>query len=100
MTAEQARREIALLYIITDLEAIGDIIDKQFMRLARRLRRGQIVFSEEGWSDLVTYHTEVTAALQQALAALAAQDPTLAAEFLARKTRLSQMKREFHLRHL
>jgi phosphate:Na+ symporter len=100
MTAEQARREIALLYIITDLEAIGDIIGKQFMRLARRKRRGQIVFSEEGWSDLVTYHTEVTAALQQALAALAAQDPTLAAEFLARKTRLSQMKREFHLRHL
>lgn len=100
MTAEQARREIALLYIITDLEAIGDIIDKQFMRLARRKRRGQIVFSDEGWSDLVTYHNEVTAALQQALAALAAQDPTLAAEFLARKTRLSQMKREFHLRHL
>ena len=93
MTEEQVRREIALLYIITDLEAIGDIIDKQFMRLARRKRRNQIMFSDEGWNDLVTYHTEVTAALEQALAALAAQDATLAAEFLARK-------RQFHLRHL
>ncbi len=100
MTEEQAHREIALLYIISDLEAIGDIIDKQFMRLARRKRRDQIMFSDEGWSDLVTYHGEVTAALEQALAALAAQDPTLAAEFLARKARLGQMKRELHLRHL
>ncbi len=100
MTEEQARREIALLYIITDLEEIGDLIDKQFMRLARRKRRGQIAFSEEGWEDLVTYHSEVTAALQQTLAALVAQDPAIAAEFLARKARLGQMKRELHLRHL
>ncbi len=100
MTEEQARREIALLYTITDLEEIGDIIDKQIMRLARRKRRGQLAFSDEGWNDLISYHSEVTAALQQALAALAAQDPTIAAEFLARKTRLAQMKRQFHLRHL
>ncbi|HEX6108565.1 MAG TPA: PhoU domain-containing protein, partial [Ktedonobacteraceae bacterium] len=100
MTEEQVRREIALLYIITDLEEIGDLIDKQFMRLARRKRRGQIAFSAEGWEDLVTYHGEVTAALQQALAALVAQDPAIAAEVLARKAQLSQMKRELHLRHL
>src|SRR5260370_13395204 len=100
MTEEPVRREIALLYIITDLEAIGDIIDKQFMRLARRKRRNQIVFSDEGWNDLVTCPTEVPATLEQALAALAAQDATLAAEFLARKRHLSQLKRQFHLRHL
>jgi phosphate:Na+ symporter len=100
MTEEQTHREIALLYIVTDLEAIGDIIDKQFMRLARRKHRNQVVFSDEGWHDLVTYHGEVTAALEQVLAALAAQDSTLAAEFLARKAQLSQMKRELHLRHL
>jgi len=100
MTEEQAHREIALLYTITDLEEIGDIIDKQIMRLARRKRRGQLAFSDEGWNDLISYHSEVTAALQQALAALAAQDPTIAAEFLVRKTRFAQMKRQFHLRHL
>lgn len=100
MTEEQARREIALLYIITDLEAIGDIIDKQFMRLARRKHRDHIIFSNEGWEDLVIYHGEVTAALQQVLAALAAQDSTIAAEFLARKAQLSQARRELHLRHL
>jgi phosphate:Na+ symporter len=83
-----------------DLEGIGDLVDKQVMRLARRKRRGQIAFSDEGWSDLVTYHGEVTAGLQQALAALAAQDPTVAAGFLTHKARLDQAKREFHLRRL
>jgi phosphate:Na+ symporter len=100
MTEEQARREIALLYIITDLEAIGDIIDKQLMRLARRKRRNQVTFSNEGWEDLVVYHSEVTEALHQVLAALAAQDPTIATEFLARKAQLNRAKREFQLRHL
>jgi Na+/phosphate symporter len=89
--AAMAARRTALL------EEIGDIIDKQIMRLARRKRRSQLAFSDEGWNDLLSYHSEVTAALQQALAA---QDSTIAAEFLARKTRLTQMKRQFHLRHL
>jgi phosphate:Na+ symporter len=97
MSDEQIRRKNALLYVITDLEAIGDIIDKQCMRLARRKQRKQLVFSDEGWCDLMTYHHEVTTALQQALAA---QDPTLAEEFFARKGQLNQMKRELHLRHL
>lgn len=92
--AAMAARRTALL------EEIGDIIDKQIMRLARRKRRSQLAFSDEGWNDLLSYHSEVTAALQQALAALAAQDSTIAAEFLARKTGLTQMKRQFHLRHL
>jgi len=100
MSEEQRGRKTSLLYVITDLEAIGDIIDKQCMRLARRKRRNQLVFSDEGWHDLLTYHHEVTTALQQALAALAAQDPALAEEFFARKRQINQMKREFHLRHL
>jgi phosphate:Na+ symporter len=100
MSEEQTRREIALLYIITDIEAIGDIIDKQIMRLARRKRRGQIEFSSEGWDDLITYHGEITAALQQALAALATQDATIASEVLVTKAHLSRMRRELQLRHM
>jgi phosphate:Na+ symporter len=100
MTQEQKNRQIALLYIITDLEAIGDLIDKQCMRLARRKRRQQLVFSDEGWQDLVNYHREVTAAVQLAFAALATQDPQLSAVFFPRKAQLYQMRRTLHLRHL
>jgi phosphate:Na+ symporter len=100
MTQEQKSRQVALLYIITDLEAMGDLIDKQCMRLARRKRRQQLIFSDEGWQDLVSYHHEVTAAVQLAFAALATQDPHLSAAFFLRKAQLYQMRRTFHLRHL
>lgn len=100
MTQEQAYREIVLLYICTDLEAIGDIIDKQLMRLARRQRRKQIAFSEEEWNDLATYHIETMSLLQKALAGLATFDPMIAHEVLLRRSSLNQTKRELHLRHL
>ncbi|QBD83591.1 Na/Pi cotransporter family protein [Ktedonosporobacter rubrisoli] len=100
MSEEQIRRKIALLYIITALEAIGDVIDKQMMQLAKRRRRDQVMFSEEGWQDLMAYHHEVTEALQQVIAALATQDPSLAAEFLGCKAQLHQSRRALHLRHL
>lgn len=100
MTEEQSRRELALLYITTDLEAIGDIIDKQIVRLAQRTHRDQVVFSKEGWEDLISYYQEVQGAVQQVLAALAAQDPTLAAACLDRKAALTQTKRALHLRHV
>ncbi|RAQ98100.1 Na/Pi cotransporter family protein [Thermogemmatispora tikiterensis] len=100
LTREQVQRELALLYIITDLEAIGDIIDRQMMRLARRKQRRQVAFSEEGWQDLLNFHDEVTEALEQALAALASQDTSLANDFFVRKAELSKMKRQLHLRHV
>ena len=100
LTDEQSRRELALLQISTELEAIGDIVDRQLMRLARRKRRKQIAFSQEEWEDIVAYHREVVGLLQQALAGLAAQDSTIADEVLSRRQWLNQIKRDIQLRHL
>ena len=99
LTEEQSQRELTLLYISTELEAIGDIIDRQLMRLARRKRRKQIVFSQQEWNDIVAYHGDVLALLQQTLTGLAAQDSTIAGEVLAQRQSLNQIKREIYLRH-
>ncbi|BAZ20989.1 hypothetical protein NIES4073_18670 [Kalymmatonema gypsitolerans NIES-4073] len=100
LTQEQANRAIALLYICTDLEAIGDIVDKQLMRLAKRQRRKQIAFSDEEWNDLTTYHSQTISLLQQALAGLLSFDSIIANEVLLLRTSLNQTKRELHLQHL
>ncbi|MEH1844500.1 MAG: Na/Pi cotransporter family protein [Nostoc sp.] len=99
LTEEQSQRELTLLYISTELEAIGDIIDRQLMRLARRKRRKQIAFSQQEWNDIVAYHGDVLALLQQTLTGLAAQDPTIAGEVLSQRQSLNQIKREIYLRH-
>ncbi|MBV9386423.1 MAG: Na/Pi cotransporter family protein [Chroococcidiopsidaceae cyanobacterium CP_BM_ER_R8_30] len=100
LSGEQERREISLLYISTELAAIGNVINKYLMQLARRQRRKQIAFSPEEWDDVVTYHSEVLGLLQRALAGLAAQDTTIAAEVLSQRKWLNQLKREIYLRHL
>ncbi|WP_088888868.1 Na/Pi cotransporter family protein [Leptolyngbya ohadii] len=97
---EQTRRELSLLHISTELEAIGDIVDRQLMRLARRKQRKQIAFAQPEWDDLVTYHREVLGLLKRVLAGLATQDPTIAAEVLVHRKYLDQIKRDIHLRHL
>jgi phosphate:Na+ symporter len=100
LTAEQAHRELLLLHISTELEAIGDIVDRQLMRLARRKRRKQIAFAESEWEDIVAYHREVVGVLQRVLAGLAVQDVAIADEVLSHRQSLNQIKREMHLRHL
>lgn len=100
LTEEQTRRELALLHISTELEAIGDVVDRQLMRLARRKRRKQIAFTSHEWEDIVAYHHEVLGLLQRVLAGLASQDSTIADEVLAHRQWLNQLKREMHTRHL
>ena len=100
LSEEQLRRELTLLHISTELEAIGDIVDRQLMRLARRKRRKQIAFSKADWEDIVSYHREVVDLLHRALAGLAAQDSEIADEVLSRRQWLNGVKREIHLRHL
>ncbi len=100
LNEEQTRRELSLLHISTELEAIGDIVDRQLMRLARRKRRKQIAFAQPEWDDIVVYHREVLGLLQRVLAGLATQDPEIADEVLSHRPYLNQIKREIHLRHL
>ncbi|MBV8884833.1 MAG: Na/Pi cotransporter family protein [Chroococcidiopsidaceae cyanobacterium CP_BM_RX_35] len=100
LTQEQTERELMLLHVSTELEAIGDIIYHQMMRLARRKRRKQIALPQSEWEDIVTYHGEVLGLLQQVLAGLASQDSTITDEVLSRRQWLNQLKREMHVRHL
>jgi phosphate:Na+ symporter len=100
MTEEEARLDMTLLTIVDELEAIGDVITKRFMGLARRRLRSQIQFSEEGWEDLLHYHKQVEGAFQQVLAALAAHNPMMTKKFLSRKAELKRIKQNLHLRHI
>jgi phosphate:Na+ symporter len=100
MTHEQRRRRIELLYMLPDLEAMGDILDKQYMRIARRKHRRQLIFSKEGWDELMLYHHEVTEAMQQAFAALTVHDSKLADDFFRRKKQIGRMRQQLRFRHL
>jgi phosphate:Na+ symporter len=100
MTEDLARREIALLGFIGNLENIGDIIDKNLMELARKKIYQGRRFSEAGWGELVEFHGLVSKNLETAIAAFAANDHGLARQVLDQRPLVRQRERELRESHL
>ena len=97
---EQARREIQLLFVITDLEAIGDVIDKNLMELAEKKIRGNHVFSAQGWQEITDLHAKVLENLELAMSALAAQDPAVAQKVIRHKANVNVLERQLRQTHI
>lgn len=100
LSGDQPSRGVELLYIVNDLEHIGDVISKDIMGHAGKKIEQQLVFSESGLQDIRDLHRETVKTLETAIAALAAGDRTLAAQALARKDEVHAMERGLYKKHL
>src|SRR5690606_3725256 len=56
MTEAEARRYVEILTFNTNLEHIGDIIDKNLMELAAKKIKRRYAFSPEGLAELQRFH--------------------------------------------
>ena len=78
MRDDESRRAVEILSFTTNLEHIGDIIDKNLMELvAKKVRKG-MAFSAEGQAELRRFHGLVVDTMSLALNAFASRDPQLA----------------------
>jgi phosphate:Na+ symporter len=100
MSPDLAKREIALITFIGNLENVGDIIDKNLMELARKKLYQGRRFSEEGEAELIEFHAMVSKNLERAIAAFASGDRTLAQEVLDQRPTIRQRERELRTSHL
>jgi len=100
LTEEQAERETALLFVVVDFEAIGDVIDKQLMELAEKKIRGHHSFSDQGSREIEDLHAKVTENLELAIAALAAGDRSIAEKVLRHKSPISELERRYRQSHM
>ncbi|HWP35237.1 MAG TPA: Na/Pi cotransporter family protein [Thermodesulfobacteriota bacterium] len=100
LTEAQARRELELIAFSTDLEAVGDIIDKNLMPLARKKLKHGLVFSEQGWREIVDFHGKVCENFELAVLAFATRDQELARKLLRHKDRLGEIERELSAAHI
>ncbi|MDP2806960.1 MAG: Na/Pi cotransporter family protein, partial [bacterium] len=85
LSGEQSNRGIKLLYVVNDLEHIGDVISKNIMGHVRKKIDGQLAFSQEGLCDLREIHRQTMITLDLAIGAFAANDAGLARQALERK---------------
>src|SRR5262245_57444511 len=100
MSPDLARKEIALITFIGNLENIGDIIDKNLMELARKKLYQGRRFSEAGEAELIEFHSLVSKNLERAIAGFAANDKGLAQEVLDQRPAVRQRERELRESHL
>jgi len=90
---------IRQLRYLTELETIGDVIDKNLAELAAKRVRYGMVFSKEGWAELDRFHRMVAENLLIAETAFATRDRQLAEKLIRHKQHLSHFERSLSDRH-
>jgi phosphate:Na+ symporter len=86
MTDDESRRYIEVLTFNTNLEHIGDIIDKNLMELVQKRLKKRAHFSAEGHQELTQLHKLVIDNMRLALNVFATRDLALARRLQHQKT--------------
>ena len=100
MSEDEARRQMAILHLVSNLEAIGDVIDKNLMELAKKKLEKHREFSAEGREDIKELHAKVLENLELAISASTGQDQELAQKVLRHKPVIRGIEQELYQRHI
>jgi phosphate:Na+ symporter len=99
MGQEDSRRYVEVLTFTTNLEHIGDIIDKNLMELAAKKIKKRYAFSPEGLAELRVFHGRVLEHMRLALNVFATRDVALARRLLREKTTMRTAEFEASDKH-
>lgn len=100
LTEEQSEREVALLSLTSDLETIGDIIDRNLMELAKKKIYKGLRFSDQGLKEIIQLHDRVGQNFEQVISAFASHDPDLAQRVILAKDEITHLERELRAAHI
>jgi phosphate:Na+ symporter len=99
MSEAESRRYVEILTFTTNLEHVGDIIDKNLMELAQKKIKKRVSFSSEGLSEIRHFHGQVVDTMRLALNVFATRDVALARRLLQVKTAVRAQEFEAADRH-
>ncbi|UCD36990.1 MAG: Na/Pi cotransporter family protein, partial [Fidelibacterota bacterium] len=99
LTNDQANEAYALVSIVHDLEAIGDVVDKSLIPLAKKKMELREDFSEAGKEELQTFHTTAIKQLARCQDAIAEMDPEKARKVMDKGAKYMTMKAELKRTH-
>ena len=100
LDSEQTRRAAAYIATVTDLENIGDFIDKTLGDHVRRLAERNHRFSEDGAKDLTALILEVRSMYGEAVSAFVTRDRKAAEIVVGKRKIVEQMERELRDAHI
>jgi len=85
MTDEESQRYVEIITFTTNLEHVGDIIDKNLMELAAKKIKNRYTFSAEGLDEIRHFHGRVMDNMRLAFNVFATRDVAMARRLLAEK---------------
>jgi phosphate:Na+ symporter len=100
---ELSRKAFELILFTTNLEHVGDILDKTLLELAAKKQRLNLNFSAEGWAEIQAMHREVLAQMRLAITVFMTQDADMARRLVEAKDHIRTFERsaaESHLNRL
>lgn len=100
LTEEESRQEVALLYVVDELEHIGDVVSKDIVPLGAKMVEGKLFFSEEGLRQLEDFHGKVFDNLKLVIKAFEQDDLGLAKEIVDIKPQMVHLDKELHKAHI
>ena len=100
LSEEDSRRSVELITLTTNLEHIGDIIDKSLLEIARKKLKNKLMFSTQGWQELEEMHSEVADLMTICLSVFVSGDLPSARRLIAEKERLRDLELEGRASHL
>jgi len=96
---KEADRYIQILTFATNLEHIGDIIDKNLMDSALKKARKQDKFSKKGFEEIKAVHAQVLKNIRTAQTIFLSEDPKLARELIKEKRNIREAELESSTLH-
>jgi phosphate:Na+ symporter len=100
MNPEDQRRVIDLITFTTNLEHIGDIVDKNLMELASKKVKYKLKFSPEGAEEIEVIHDRLNGNLQLAMNVFMTGDIVLARKLFDEKRAFRELERQAAESHL
>ncbi len=95
MDEDESARCVEILSFTTNLEHIGDIIDKNLMELASKKIKQRTSFSTTGMAEIDAFHARIVANLDLAMNVFASGDIELARQLLRQKAEVREMERKY-----
>jgi phosphate:Na+ symporter len=103
LSEEHSKEVFRLLYVVDDLEHIGDLIDKNLIPLVEKKIDHSLVFSEKGVEEIKNMHQKVYNNLRNAIGAFALQDQRMAQKVIDQKENIDSLEitlRKTHINRL
>ena len=97
---DQMRRAVAYISIVSDLENVGDFVDKTLGEHVRKMAERNQRFSEEGTKELLSLMLEVESMYGEAISAFVTRDTKAAEIVISKKKVIGQMERQLRTAHI